>query len=143
MSRAFMKERDDRPADEIVPPESLHPNYVTPRGLSALKQRLSQASEPRDIAYLEGRVEGAILVDHAANPPKTVQFGATVHVDGGREMNREFTIVGEDEADVARGFISYVSPLAQALIDGKIGESVTWKRPAGDRQLVIRSISYR
>ncbi len=142
MSRAFMKERDDRPADEIVPPESSHPNYVTRRGLSALKERLTAATEPRDIAHLQTRIESAILIDHAAAPPKTVQFGATVHVEGG-EMNREFTIVGEDEADVGKGLISYISPLAQALIDGTTGQSVIWKRPAGDLQVLIRSISYR
>ncbi len=143
MSRAFMKERDDRPADDIVPPESSHPNYVTPRGLSALKARHLAAEEPREITYLEGRIESAILIDHAADPPQTVQFGATVRIEDGGQLNREFTIVGEDEADVARGFISYVSPLAQALIDGKTGQSVTWKRPAGDLQVVIRSIAYR
>ncbi|MBC5829518.1 MAG: GreA/GreB family elongation factor [Candidatus Eremiobacteraeota bacterium] len=142
MSRAFMKERDDRPADEIVPPESSHPNYVTRRGLLALQERLTAASEPRDMSYLQARIESAILVDHASPPPETVQFGATVHVEGA-ELNREFTIVGEDEADVGRGLISYISPLAQALMDGKKGQSVIWKRPAGDLPLVIRSIRYR
>lgn len=138
-----MKERDDRPADDIVPPESTHPNYVTRRGLTALKERLAAAREPRDIAYLDGRIQSAILVDHAADPPQTAQFGATVHIQDTGTLNREFTIVGEDEADVAHGLISYISPLAQALLDGKIGEAVTWKRPAGDLQVVIRSIAYR
>ncbi len=138
-----MKEREDRPPEEIPIPQSQHPNYVTPRGLLALQDRRATASEHRDVAYLEARIESAILVDHSTNPPKTVQFGATVHVEDGGDFDRDFTIVGEDEAEVARGLISHVSPLAQALIGGKIGQSVIWKRPAGDLKLVIRSIAYR
>jgi transcription elongation GreA/GreB family factor len=51
-----------------------------------------------------------------------------------------FTIVGEDEADVAQGKISWVSPLAKALLNARVGDVVTWRRPVGDKELQILSI---
>jgi transcription elongation factor GreB len=55
---------------------------------------------------------------------------------------RRFAIVGEDEADPARGKISWVSPLARSLAGASMGDSVTWKRPAGDKTLEITKIEY-
>ena len=55
---------------------------------------------------------------------------------------RKFEIVGEDEADAAVGKLSWVSPLARALTDAKKGDAVVWKRPAGDLELEILSITY-
>ena len=49
---------------------------------------------------------------------------------------------GEDEADPNNGLISYVSPLAEALLDRRVGTTVRWHRPAGDRQLTIEAIDY-
>ena len=53
-----------------------------------------------------------------------------------------FQIVGEDEADIALSTVSFASPLARALIGHKVGESVRWKRPAGDLNLEIIQITY-
>jgi transcription elongation GreA/GreB family factor len=53
-----------------------------------------------------------------------------------------FNIVGEDEADIARNKVSWGSPLAKALIGHKIGETVVWKRPAGNTELEITAIRY-
>jgi transcription elongation GreA/GreB family factor len=50
--------------------------------------------------------------------------------------------VGEDEADAAAGKISWVSPLARTLMGASVGDTVTWKRPAGDLELEIVSIRY-
>jgi transcription elongation factor GreB len=55
---------------------------------------------------------------------------------------RTFTIVGEDEADLKLGKISYVSPLAEALLDARVGAVVLWRRPAGNRELTIEGIDY-
>jgi len=71
-----------------------------------------------------------------------VKFGAAVAVRERDGVRRTFTIVGEDEADLKAGKISYVSPLAEALLDARVGATVLWHRPAGDRQLIIEEIDY-
>ena len=50
--------------------------------------------------------------------------------------------MGEDEADPKVGKISYVSPLAEALLDARVGATVVWRRPAGSRELTIEAIDY-
>ena len=142
MSRAFVKESEGpQPGDEIPErPQSRLPNHVTPRGLRLLHQQLEALKEEkrhltelgetdmvaadrlrvveRDIRYVEGRIERALPVDLS------------------------FEIVGEDEADVAAGRISWASPLAQSLIGAEVGDTVIWKRPAGDSELEVVRISY-
>ena len=58
------------------------------------------------------------------------------------DRERTFTIVGEDEADLAALKVSYVSPLADALIGSRVGDRVVWRRPAGDLELTVKQISY-
>jgi transcription elongation factor GreB len=165
MSRAFVKEQDgDSEAGEIHDlPQSAHPNYITLHGLVRLKERLAATQEKRhallagpggverdlplanvarEIRYLEARIERAIPIDPAGQPSDEVAFGATVGVadSGGRE--REFAIVGEDEADAEHGSVSWVSPLARALLGAQVGDQIVWRRPAGDVELTIRSIRY-
>jgi transcription elongation GreA/GreB family factor len=163
MSRAFVKEddgssnRDDQPDR----PLSRYPNYVTPRGHEQLVSRLAELRRQRDqisdetlsdqvalshlareIRYLEARVETAIVVDPATQPPDEVAFGASVDVEADDGSVRTVVIVGEDEADPAAGLISYVSPLACALMGSRVGDLVTWARPAGDEELEIKAIRY-
>ncbi len=57
-------------------------------------------------------------------------------------MARSFAIVGEDEADAAAGKVSWVSPLARALLGSSVGDIVTWRRPTGDVELEIVAIDY-
>jgi transcription elongation factor GreB len=161
MSRAFVQgDRADQSSDETVPERthSENPNYVTPRGLKALQQRLACleaerqtiraiddesrrkreiARIDRDLAYVRSRVESAIPVDQSHLCEHEVHFGSEVTVvdEDGREAT--YIIVGEDEADPARGLISWASPLASALTNARQGEAVTWKRPAGDKELTI------
>lgn len=164
MSRAFVKEPDgDVPADEMDLPQSDHPNYVTPAGLAQLQARLDDleaqksamtaqgdalethqalAHLNRDIRYVEGRLERAIPVDLAAQPRDRVAFGAIVTVEDAAGKQSDFAIVGEDEADVDAGKVSYVSPLARALMEAEVGDSITWKRPAGDLALEVVAIRY-
>jgi transcription elongation factor GreB len=165
MSRAFVKEEDgDSGAGEIADlPQSAHPNYVTPRGLGQLKQRFAVAQErrrallaqgggverdlplaniAREIRHLEARIERAILVDPALQPGHEIAFGAVVRVADPAGHEREFAIVGEDEADAEHGSVSWVSPLAAALLGAEIGDEIVWHRPAGDVTLEIRAISY-
>jgi transcription elongation factor GreB len=165
MSRAFVKEQeDDNGAGEIADlPQSPHPNYVTPRGLAQLKERfaaaqakrrdlladaaggereLKLANTARDIRYLEARLERAILVDPARQPRHQVAFGARVRVADPQGAEREFAIVGEDEADAEQGSVSWVSPLAKALIGAEIGDEIVWRRPAGEVALEVLAIRY-
>src|SRR3989304_4229000 len=153
MSRAFVKnDNGEQPGDELPErPQSPHPNYVTPGGLAALQAQLGDLQEhrrrlveepenllnketlklvERDLRYVQGRLDHAIPVDPATQPADQGSFGA-----GGK-------IVGEDEADAAAGKVSWVSPLARALMGAGVGDSATWKRPAGDLQLEILSIRY-
>jgi len=154
-----MKDSDDSAHPEVLPerPQSPHPNYVTPAGLQRLRvqaadlaarlQELGPAADPhqlallqRDLRWLEGRLQRAILVDPAVQAPDRVRFGMTVavrHEDGSTEA---LTIVGEDEAEPATGRISWLSPLAEALLDAEPGDEVAWQRPAGKTRLEILGV---
>ncbi|HLD09673.1 MAG TPA: GreA/GreB family elongation factor, partial [Methylophilaceae bacterium] len=76
-------------------------------------------------------------------PKDTVLFGATVTVEDDDGEPQVFTIVGEDEADIAAHKVSWVSPLAHALLGHKVGDSVIWKRPAGNMTLEITEVNFR
>jgi transcription elongation factor GreA len=65
-----------------------------------------------------------------------------VCVDSVGSPDIEFTIVGDDEADVKAGKIGITSPLAAALLGKRAGGRAVWHRPVGDRQLRIRTVSY-
>jgi transcription elongation factor GreB len=165
MSRAFLNEdKFEQAGDELVErPVSPHPNYVTPAGLKqlqdeaarleALRRQLTEktddpfalqrkAETERDLRYYTARLENAIEVDPAGQPGNEVRFGAIVDVADEDGNSLQFTIVGEDEADVAHNKVSWVSPLARALIGGHVGDIVKWRRPAGDKELEITGIRY-
>ncbi|OYU39550.1 MAG: transcription elongation factor [Pseudorhodobacter sp. PARRP1] len=162
MSRAFVKEGDGAldPLPDL--PLSPHPNYVTPRGLSALQARLRdlqdrlahlkaraerldklpEAAAERDIRYLEARLRSAIVIDPAGLPLRAVAFGLAVVVADEDGAQTRYEITGEDEADAAQGRIAPQSPLARALIGAEVGDRVTWRRPAGAVTLEIVQISH-
>lgn len=165
MSRGFVKEDDLELAGTDLPdrPISDHPNYVTPEGLNQLKQLIENlfkehrallpesenatasqklASIERDLRYYEARLEQAILVNPMSEKPTNAVFGTAVSVEDENGDQHRFHIVGEDEADARMNKVSYVSPLAKALISHKVGETVIWKRPAGDLTLEIIDITY-
>ena len=165
MSRGFVKEDDLELAGTDLPerPISEHPNYVTPQGLQQLEQlaeKLSNehrtlspknedptagqklASIERDLRYYEARLEQVILVEPVGEKPTSVVFGTAVTVEDENGDQHRFNIVGEDEADASINKVSYVSPLAKALIGHKVGENVLWKRPTGDLTLEIIDITY-
>jgi transcription elongation GreA/GreB family factor len=96
----------------------------------------------RDLRYVQERLDRSILIDPASQPQDQVAFGAHVTTVDEDDERRQFTIVGEDEADPEAGLISWVSPLARALTGAKVGDTVVWQRPAGDRELEIEAIEY-
>jgi transcription elongation factor GreB len=166
MSRAFVKEPDEGEPEDGLPERQIseHPNYVTPEGLRQLESTVGElerqhldllaardagggpapelAYVDRDLRYFTRRLDTAIPVDLRRQPRRMVKFGAAVTVLESAGARRTFTLVGEDEADLKAGKISYVSPLADALLDSRVGSTVLWRRPAGDRQLTIEGIDY-
>jgi len=160
MSRAFVREDDSDNASDLPElPLSPHPNYVTHSGLAQLHARLSTLqqelaeldSEALDIArqrallgrerrWLQARIASALL-RQTANPGK-VDFGATVELLDDDEHRYHYRIVGEDEANPEQGLISWRSPLAMALQGAAVGDSVLWRRPAGDLHVEVLSIDY-
>lgn len=140
MSRAFVKEQDGSEIPEDVPerPVSEHPNLVTPRGLQLIEERVRELQMQRDAAkqaddsanlgslerelrYWLKRKSTAKVVEPDPEPTK-VRFGVRVKVryEDGREQS--FALVGEDEADPPAGMISWISPIAQALLGCEVGD---------------------
>ena len=166
MSRAFVKESDDDLTAGELPerPLSPHVNYVTPRGLELLQgrvreltdqhERLKRESEEssiareklretdRDLRYFRAQLERASVVDTTDQDRDEVHFGAVVTIEDEEGKTQEFAIVGDDEADVASGRISWASPLARAMIGAKVGDTVAWRRPAGEAEVSIIDIRY-
>lgn len=142
MSRAFVRENDgaDVPEDFPERPVSAHPNLVTPSGLKQIAEHVRElevardearnnddkvalTSIERDLRYWQQRRATAKVVEAQPDAEK-VRFGArvTLRYDDGHE--RSYTLVGEDEADPARGLVSWISPIAQSLIGAEVGNQI-------------------
>ena len=152
MSRAFTKESDGQELDELPErPVSAHRNLVTPRGLQLIEERVRElraavssaraaadrgalASAERDLRYWTQRLANAELVP-VAECGDAVRFGCEVTVDlDGKEQT--YAIVGEDESEPRAGRISYVSPIASALLGCRVGDVVR----LGDAEAEITAI---
>jgi transcription elongation GreA/GreB family factor len=140
MSRAFVKESDQDP--DALPERAVspHPNLVTARGLAALDARVRELEErrraartandtaalaaiARDLRYFQARRDSARPVTPPA-APDAVRFGVLVRLERPDGTQLAYRIVGEDEADPATGLISYVSPLARAMLGLAVGDAV-------------------
>lgn len=105
------------------------------------KKRLREID--RRIRFLTKRLDCAEVVDPALQRVRDrVFFGATVLYVNERDEEVEVTILGRDEADLARGSISWLSPVARALMKAQVGDVVKVGTPAGEDQLEILEISY-
>ena len=106
------------------------------------KRRLREID--RRIRFLTKRMDAAMVVDPAAREESDqVFFGATVTLMAENGEEKLYSIVGMDEADVSRGRISWISPLAKALIKAREGDTVTVRTPGGDESLEIVRIEYK
>lgn len=151
MSRGFIKEGDQEEIPMVPPraylPEGV-PNYVTKEGLDALKEELKSLEVERvkagdnyimvnfldaTIKLLIGRINSAVEVDLSKVSKDTVSFGAWVRYNG-----RVVRIVGVDEADVNKGLVSFVSPIAKALIGKKAGDIIE----LGKERIVVEEVSF-
>jgi transcription elongation GreA/GreB family factor len=152
MSRAFVKEADETDTGEELPDRLIGPerNLVTAAGLAkieaeverlrtllaeahAKQDRAQIAHIARDLRYWTARQASAELVP-APTQTDEVRFGVEVTVERDDGRRQRFRIVGVDEADPAKGSISYVSPLAQALMGKRVGDAV--RAGAGEAEVV-------
>lgn len=96
----------------------------------------------RRIRFLSKRLDSAVVVDNAGKKHERVYFGATVtYVDEAGE-ERTISIVGVDELDPGRGRVSWISPVATALLKASVGDVVTLRTPRGTDELEILEIRY-
>lgn len=167
MSKAFTREEDA--ADEPVLPAlvSLLPpgvkNYLTAGGAGRLRVELARLNDQRSellgravsdpevkrevaqidqrIRYLQQSLATAAIVDPPGAKAGKVQFGSTVTVRDGRGEESVYRIVGVDETDFERNEISWLSPIAKALMNAKVGQKVPFKFPKGVTELEVLRIS--
>jgi transcription elongation factor GreB len=104
------------------------------------KKRLREID--RRIRFLIQRLEIAEVVDSREKEQDQVFFGATVSVRDQAGSVRSISIVGMDEVDPARGRVSWISPIARALLKARVGDTVTLRSPAGVEELEVEEIRY-
>lgn len=155
MSRGFIKEGDQEEIP-MVPPRAYlpkgMPNYVTHEGLEALKKEREDLENERvahagnyimsnfidaKMKLLIDRINTAVEVDMTKADKETVSFGAYVKYNG-----RTVRIVGVDEADFTKGLLSFISPVAKALVGKKVGDKFEIKVPKGTEVIEVQGIWY-
>lgn len=167
MSRGFVKE-DDQEEVPMVPKRAHLPegvtNFVTRAGMDLLlaeKKAMIREKENLNITrenekriavnyinaklqLLNNRIAEARVVDPKGQPQSEIIFGATVTLKTVSTGNvQTFQIVGVDEAGIAKGKISFISPLARALVNKRVGDKITLKREREDIVYEIMAIACR
>ena len=105
------------------------------------KKRLREID--RRLRFLGKRLEIAEIVDPARQTNRhQVFFGATVTFVNARDEERTITILGVDEADIARGEVSLHAPVARALLRARVGDAVRMQTPSGWEEIEILAVSY-
>ena len=136
-----MKTRDRQEIVKEIEAARAHGDISENAEFHAAKERQSQI-EGR-IATIEDKLARAQVIDSRGQTPDSVRFGATVVLvdsESGDEVS--YTLVGEDESDVARGLISVTSPVGGALVGKRVDDEVQVRVPKGTRFLEIREIRF-
>ncbi len=184
MSRAFTKEIDDGPENDLPTivgtelPAGVK-NYMTPHGhrrfvdelrylagtkrpevarlaaqAAATSDALEEQTRKRNLRqtearmqFLRQRIEQAEIVDPLKRATMDVAtdkvfFGATVLYRNRKGEQKRVSIVGVDETDIGAGYISFLSPLAKALLRASEGDSVSFQSPAGVDELEVIEVMY-
>jgi transcription elongation factor GreB len=166
VSRGFVKE-DDQEEVPIVPQRAFLPegviNFVTPDGMNQLlaeKQALVNEKNDLNIAnenekrialnylnaklqLLNNRIREAQIVNLNEQPQNEIRFGAivTLKIEASKKI-KTIQIVGVDEADISKGKVSFIAPIARVLINKKTGDKVILKQDKRDVVFEITNISY-
>lgn len=158
MSKAFTSEESED--DAGFEPPALPPgvqNYITLAGATRMRAEVEQFKNERAQAsketvegqarirlcdqrlrYLTSRLETHVPVDTAQQPKDEVRFGATVVVSDQGSREQAWRIVGFDEIDLEKGWISWMSPLATALMGHRVGDQIAFQKSL----MTIREIRY-
>ena len=104
------------------------------------KKRLREID--RRIHFLTKRLESATVVRPRDDGEQRVFFGAVVEVEDEDGARARYRIVGTDEIDLGKGDVSWRSPIAKALLKKKAGDTVVFRRPSGEVEITIVSVSY-
>ena len=167
MSKAFTREPDSGAEESPAFRPQLPPgtrNFITRVGADGLRQRLTDLLERKqalgtrsieasatveaDLRKLESAIRNlqqtlaSVVVAEIPADQEKVAFGATVTVRHGNGAEAAYQIVGVEEADPERGSISWISPLARALLLRRAGDTVRFRSPAGDEELAIMTVRY-
>jgi transcription elongation factor GreB len=163
MSKAFTKESDDErdePGARTLPTGTK--NYLTADGAKRFREELDQLLEQkraqaalgtedskqklpaieRRVRQLEESLRAAEIVSTPEKPWEQVRFGATVRVRDEAGEGTRYRIVGVYEMDLDKDWVSWISPMARALLNRRAGEKVKIKTPGGERTLEILEIGY-
>lgn len=97
----------------------------------------------RRIRFLQRRLDVAEIVECEKNDTDQVLFGAWVRLKDEEGRERTYRIVGMDETDPKTGFISWISPMAKALLQARVGDAVNVRTPKGEEELEILEVTYR
>ena len=166
MSKAFTRDDDGVPDLPLparpvatLPPGA--PNYLTPDGAQRLREQLAALIERRrgsasadpearrrlapldaQILRLQQSLDSASIVQPPPEPWTDVRVGANVKVRDQHGEEFAYRIVGVDETDLTRDWVSWCSPVARALLNARLGQRVRVQAPAGDLELEILDITY-
>lgn len=167
MSKAFV--REDYFSEDVPPPRNFPTvpagtkNYLTARGADRLRDELAELVRKRSgltalitdseirrsvqeidrrIRHVQESLRTAEIVSPASDSADVVRFGATVTVRDSRGIDARYRIVGVDETNLDRGDVSWLSPLAQALLNARTDQRIRLKAPRREEELEIVEIAY-
>jgi len=168
VSKAFTRESDDSGSDELpitrppLPPGTR--NYITRSGANQLQQRLTELLERKQLLASESNETTAaseaekrklelvirnvqqtldtVVVAEIPADKEKIAFGATVTLRHAKGDTETYRIVGVEELDLDRNWISWASPLARALLSKKAGDKVRFRSPGGEDELEILEVSF-
>jgi transcription elongation factor GreB len=150
MSKAFTNEDTPTPDDAEALPPRQRSLPITPAGYARLRQELSDLTRikhvgPADIHARRARVLAQVLesvyVVEPSGADGRVAFGARVTVEEEDGRATTYDLVGPDEADRTAGQISVASPVAQALLGRRAGDRVVFRRPRGNVEVTVVSVT--
>ena len=165
MSKAFTRESDLPEAEPMLPARPVLPpgvkNYITPGGAEQLRQEMERLTNQRSqlsakpetnrgelqivaqrISAIDQSLQSVVVVPAPSAADQQVRFGATVTIRDCAGVESRYRIVGVDEVDLDRDWISWRSPVATALLNKKVGERVRVRLPGREEEFEILGVAY-